>query len=193
MEKKLKSLIKAMIDFIAFPYALFFIFLYKMGFNYKTCGTMISKVSGLYGISIRKIFYKKTLKYCGDNLRVFYGAYICYPSVTIGNNCTIEEYSIVSNCSIGNDVIIAANVSIMSGAHHHDVDDVNRTFIESTNPKLGHVTIGDNIWIGTHSVVMNDISSNSVVAAGAVVTKSFKEEYVVLGGVPAKIIKRRGI
>ena len=40
---------------------------------------------------------------------------------------------------------------------------------------------------------MNNIPCHSVVAAGAVVTKGFKDDSVVIGGVPAKVIRKRGV
>ena len=52
------------------------------------------------------------------------------------------------------------------------------------------VTIGDNCWIGGSATIVPGVTlgNNVVVAAGAVVTKSFGDN-VVIGGNPAKIIK----
>jgi maltose O-acetyltransferase len=52
------------------------------------------------------------------------------------------------------------------------------------------VAIGDNVWIGTHSLILPgvEIGSNSIVASGSVVTKSVGSG-VVVGGNPARIIK----
>ncbi|MBA2585639.1 MAG: maltose acetyltransferase, partial [Chthoniobacterales bacterium] len=51
--------------------------------------------------------------------------------------------------------------------------------------------IGDNVWIGMNAVILKGVAigENSVVAAGAVVTKSVPENCVVAGN-PAKIVKR---
>lgn len=52
------------------------------------------------------------------------------------------------------------------------------------------ITIGDNCWIGGSATIVPGVTlgNNVVVAAGAVVTKSFGDN-VVIGGNPAKIIK----
>ncbi|MFB0925629.1 MAG: acyltransferase, partial [Vicingaceae bacterium] len=52
------------------------------------------------------------------------------------------------------------------------------------------IKIGSNCWIGAKVTILDGviIGNNSVIAAGAVVTRSFKDN-VLLGGVPAKIIK----
>jgi acetyltransferase-like isoleucine patch superfamily enzyme len=151
---------------------------------------MISRYCGEIGIIARRTFYSSSLKNCGKNLRVGYGAYIVYPDTEIGNNCAIEEYSVVSRCKIGNDVVIAAGTSLMSGAHHHDVDDLEHTFLFSKDGSR-KITLGDNIWIGTNAVVMTDVASDTIIGAGSVVTRTFPP-YSIIAGVPAKVIRKRG-
>lgn len=53
------------------------------------------------------------------------------------------------------------------------------------------VIIGDHVWIASNVLILKgaEIASNSIVAAGAVVTKKFEGQNVILGGVPAKCIK----
>ncbi len=186
----MKILIKEMFKILAFPFSFIVYFFYKVRVvNFKTSSIILSKIPGFIGIIIRQQYYNLSLNYVGDNLRVFYGSYFVYPNIEIGNNCTIEENCVISLCSIGDDVIIAANVSIMSGNKHHDVHDISKTFYNS-NSKLIKVKLGDNLWIGVHSVIMANVSSHSAVGAGSVVTKQFPE-YMVIAGVPAKVIKKR--
>lgn len=54
------------------------------------------------------------------------------------------------------------------------------------------IILGNDVWIGSHALIMQGvhIGDGGVVAAGAVVTKDV-EPYTVVGGIPAKIIKRR--
>lgn len=53
------------------------------------------------------------------------------------------------------------------------------------------VTIGNDVWIGGHSTICPGVTigDGAVIAAGSVVTKDVPAN-VVVGGVPAKIIKR---
>ena len=53
------------------------------------------------------------------------------------------------------------------------------------------VIIGDNVWIGMHSLILKGVTigENSVVAAGAIVTKSVPANCVVAGN-PATIVKK---
>lgn len=54
------------------------------------------------------------------------------------------------------------------------------------------MVIEDDVWCGTNVTILKGVTigHGSVVAAGAVVTKSFPP-YSIIGGVPAKLIKMR--
>jgi len=56
----------------------------------------------------------------------------------------------------------------------------------------GGVTIGNDVWIGTHAVILDGVTigNGSVIAAGAVITKNV-EPYSIMAGVPAKLIGHR--
>jgi len=55
----------------------------------------------------------------------------------------------------------------------------------------GPIVIGKNVWIGANATVVPSVTigDGSVIAAGAVVTKDVPAN-VIVGGVPAKIIKK---
>ena len=54
------------------------------------------------------------------------------------------------------------------------------------------VLIEDDVWCGSNVVILKGVTigHGSIVAAGAVVTKSFPP-YSIIGGVPAKLIRMR--
>lgn len=83
---------------------------------------------------------------------------------------------------IGDYTIIAPNVGIISA--NHVVTDYRQH-------KEGVVKIGSYCWIGMNAVVMPNVTLGdyTIVAAGAVVTKSFEDGYCVIAGNPARIIK----
>ena len=175
---------------LCLPFACLIVVAYKSKFmRYRTSVMLLALIPGSYGDALRWVFYKLTLKKVGKKFRIFWLSYIVYPEVEIGNNVTIEEKCVISRAIIGNDVIFAAGVSTMSGKNHHYVDDLSKTFYESGG-EVKTIHIGNNQWIGTHAVIMEDLSPGSVVAAGAVVTKKFPPN-AIIGGVPAHLIRMR--
>ena len=56
----------------------------------------------------------------------------------------------------------------------------------------GNISVGDDVWIGYKSTILSGVSigQGAIVAAGSVVTKDV-EPYSIVGGNPAKIIKKR--
>ena len=85
---------------------------------------------------------------------------------------------------VGEKCTIAADVICMT----HD-NSIIHHFPNKTD-MFGKIVIGDNCFVGARSILMAGITigSNSIVAAGSVVTKSVPEN-VVVGGNPAKIIE----
>ena len=85
---------------------------------------------------------------------------------------------------IGRGSYIAPNVGIITSNHiigNLDKHDAGQDVI-----------IGEKCWIGMSSVILPgvELGRNTVVAAGAVVSQSFTEGNIVLGGTPARILKR---
>jgi len=91
----------------------------------------------------------------------------------------------VCEVRIGENCFIGPRASILTATHPIDAT-LRATGAESGSP----ITIGDNVWIGG-GVIINPgvtIGSNVVIGSGAVVTKSFGDN-VILGGVPARVIR----
>ena len=85
----------------------------------------------------------------------------------------------------GNDILMAWNCTVRDSDGH--------TVLYDGVPQepLKAVHIGDHVWLAAESKVLKGVSikKNSIVAYGSIVTKSFDEEGILIGGVPAKMIK----
>ncbi len=96
---------------------------------------------------------------------------------------------------IGNKVMFGPEVTIRGGNHRTDI--VGRFMFDvreaDKRPEddLG-VVIEDDVWVGTRAVVLHGVTigRGSIVAAGAVVTKSVPP-YAIVGGVPARVLRFR--
>lgn len=116
--------------------------------------------------SISKDFKAGKYSYVGPNSHI-------YPKVTIG------KYTMLAN-----------NVSIIGGDHCYKK--VGIPIIFSGRAELKPTIIGDDVWIGAHTIIMTGtkIGNGVIVAAGSVVTKDLPS-YGIYGGIPAKLIKMR--
>ena len=86
--------------------------------------------------------------------------------------------------SIGNEVTIADDVSFVT--HDNSISKV----IPGSGNLFGKIKIGDKCFIGSHSVIMYgvELAPEIIVASGSVVTKSFNESKIIVGGNPARKI-----
>ena len=109
--------------------------------------------------------------------------------VRIGTDCLICSPSILTRepflIEIGNNVTISTNVTFVT----HD-NSAKLVFAPEGGNLFGKIKIGNDCFIGSNSVLMYgvELGNHIIVAAGAVVTKSFREERVIIGGNPAKVI-----
>ena len=144
---------------------------------------------------LRSIYYKKVFAECGENLKIF-GAPIIYQphKIHVGHNFTINNSAQISprgEIYIGNNVTMSRGSQITSGMY--DLTEWEYTRLTGVKKHISKdVYIGDGTWLCVNSIVLPGVKITGkgvVVAAGAVVTSDIKEDFVVVGGVPAKIIK----
>ena len=111
--------------------------------------------------------------------------------VELGRNCSVNAYACISGkVRCGDGVRIASLVSIVG--FNHGFEDPDIPINDQPHVTLG-ITIGDDVWIGANAVVLDGVTigRGAVVAAGAVVNRDVPE-LAIVGGVPAKVIRRRG-
>lgn len=113
-------------------------------------------------------------------------------SLLIGNTVGISHSCFIQvrgRVEIGSNVIFGPGVYIFSENHRYDRNDI---FINEQGTTRKGVKIGDGVWIGARSVVLDGVSigENSIIAAGSVVTKNIPP-FEIWGGCPAKFIKSR--
>lgn len=99
------------------------------------------------------------------------------------SNCLISGGSI----EIGQRCRIGANVLMMDyeahGTHPSKRDSLG---------EIGKIVIGDNVWIGTNVTILKNVTvgNDCIIAAGSVVLKGNYPPSTIIGGNPAKVIKR---
>lgn len=117
------------------------------------------------------------------------------PRLIIGNN-VVMNYNVhiacINSIIIGNNVLFASNIFITDHFHGktHDFD-FNIPPVKRELFSKGAVVIEDNVWIGENVSIMPNIKigRGCIIGANSLITKSFPANSII-GGVPAKIIKK---
>jgi acetyltransferase-like isoleucine patch superfamily enzyme len=136
---------------------------------------------------VRKLLSKVIDQEIDSSTSVFPPFYTNYgKNITLGKGVFINHacsFLDLGGITIEDDVMIAPRVNITSENHPVEVSK-RKTLVP------GKVTIKKNAWIGAGASILPGVTigKNSVVAAGAVVSKDVPDNTVV-GGIPAKTIK----
>ncbi|GAJ28349.1 acyltransferase [Acidomonas methanolica] len=158
----------------------------------KALHAMLAKRAG--GILDKNSYISPAAKIFTSSLRIGSKSYICGGSIIRGEFSLGAASGVGAYChidgkvTIGDDTMIANNVSVFGINHGTDI----ASPMGQQASTMKGVVIGSDCWVGANVSIVDgaNIGSHSIVAAGAVVTRSFPE-WSVIGGVPARIIKSR--
>ncbi len=137
---------------------------------------------------LRELMSEMTGKPVDESFRLFppfyadFGKNITFGcDVFLNSGCHFQDQG---GIYIGDHALIGHNVVLAT--INHDLDPAN-----NRKNHYAPIHIGNNVWIGSNATVLAGVSIGdwAVVAAGAVVTSDV-EPYTVVGGVPARVIKR---
>lgn len=129
----------------------------------------------------------------GAVLHVYNFRRLPHAGISIGDNSLIGEYCVIrgqGGVEMGNRVYTSPHSQII--AVNHVFDDPALPFVDQGITAEG-IVIEDDVWIGSGAVITDGVrvGKGAVVAAGAVVTEDV-EAHTVVGGVPARVLKRIG-
>lgn len=151
-------------------------------------------------INAPKVFGHPELMSIGDNTVVLDGArFQSYPElvddeprILIGKNCFLGYRLCIlagANVTIGNDVLMASDITLCS--HNHGMNPEDTVPYMNQSLICEPINIGDNCWIGDKVIIVAGVTigRGSVVGAGSVVTKNIPD-YCIAVGNPARVIKQ---
>jgi acetyltransferase-like isoleucine patch superfamily enzyme len=157
---------------------------------FQGCSQSLSLRPGIWGIYLRRAFYRSTMTRCARECTIGFGTTFAVPDVEIGEGVTIGNYCNFGQVSIGDDAMIGSHTHVLSGKHQHNFDRLDVPLRHQGGHRR-RVRIGRDVWIGNHSVVLEDIGDQAVVAAGTLVNKTVPPRAMVAGN-PGRFLGERG-
>lgn len=144
------------------------------------------------GYALRRWCARHLLRHCGRGVIVKDHSYFGNGlRLSVGDRSQLGSHARLSgDITIGNDVVMGPDVVMMATSHKFARLDIPIN-LQGARPEEP-IVIGNDCWIGTRVIILPGVhlGSSCIVAAGAVVTKSFPDR-CILGGVPARCIKMR--
>ncbi|MBQ7705460.1 MAG: sugar O-acetyltransferase [Selenomonadaceae bacterium] len=137
---------------------------------------------------IVKLMSKLTGKTVDESFRMYPPFYADFgKNINFGKNVFLNsgcKFQDQGGITIGDNSLIGHNVVLAT---------INHSLNPADNRKISYapIKIGNNVWIGSNATILQGVTIGdwAVVAAGAVVTKNV-EPYTIVGGIPAKFIRR---
>jgi acetyltransferase-like isoleucine patch superfamily enzyme len=137
-----------------------------------------------------------------ENVRLF--KYVEIHRSNVGRYSYISDRSLVIECDIGAFCSIASDCYLGMPVHSTEKLGTHPIFFSNFVPagkaiykkplieEFPRTKIGNDVWIGAKAMIRGgvEISDGAIIAAGAVVTKNVNP-YEIVGGVPAKVIRKR--
>ena len=118
---------------------------------------------------LRYEFYRWTLREVGQNVVIDFGTIFNYRDVRIGDHDLIGKFNVVHHCDFGSYVMTGERCTFLSGSHDRHTEQRNIP-MALQGGQMKRITIEDDVWIGVHSVIADNVGSGSIIAIGTVIT-----------------------
>ena len=151
---------------------------------FRGASERISLIPGHVGVYARAAFYRRVLRHVGRDVYFGFMSVLSKPDAVIGDRVYIGRFCSLGLVTLGDDVMLADAVQVLSGRHQHGRLSEKGPYRNNEQAYI-RVTVGSGAWLGAASVVMADVGEQAVVGAGAVVIEEV-EAHERVGGVPAR-------
>jgi acetyltransferase-like isoleucine patch superfamily enzyme len=150
----------------------------------------LSLIPGLPGVYLRRAFYRLVLPRCSADACLSFGVVFSHATAEVGQRAYVGLYCVLGDVSLGNDVLLGSNVSVINGGKQHGIGRLDIPIREQPG-EWPHITIGEDTWVGDRALVLASVGKHCVIGAGSVVTRPIPD-YAVAVGAPARVLRFRG-
>jgi acetyltransferase-like isoleucine patch superfamily enzyme len=147
---------------------------------------LLALMPGWPGAQLRGAFYCATLKRCSWQTHIGFGSLFTHRGAVLAAHVSMGSYCVIGHADIGAGVMMGSRVSIPSGKRQHFGDDGGLV----AEARYDTVVIGPGCWVGEGAIVLAEVGAESIVSAGAVVTKAMPARSII-GGNPAQVLRTR--
>lgn len=139
------------------------------------------------GVKFRRILARRIFKRCGRNFKAFHFVKLTFGyGLEVGDDVVVHRHVLLDDrggIRIGNHSSVSDFVNIYSHSHH---------ISEGRDVRTPQTVIEDGVRIAYHATILagTTLASNSMIGAGALVTRDTKPNTVYVG-VPAKAVVRK--
>lgn len=192
MKNLIKQSLFILMAVLVFPLTLLYIalsLLIKGDALFASFSQLLSLIPGKFGSYLRTGFYRFTMQKCEPEAVVSFGTLFSQKETIIESGVYVGPQGNIGKCHIEKDCLIGSGVHILSGKNQHNFRDIN-TPVRDQGGTYTQVVIGENSWVGNSAIIMANVGKHCVVAAGSVVINDI-EDFAVVAGNPAKVIKKR--
>lgn len=145
---------------------------------------LLALAPGIVGVYLRGAYYFGTLEEASWETHVGFGSLFTHRGGALGTRASMGSYCVLGHARIAESVMMGSRVSIPSGKRQHF--DADGGLTGEANYRI--VFVGERTWVGEGAIILADVGSDCIVAAGAVVTTSMPNA-VLIGGNPARVIR----
>jgi len=157
--------------------------------TFQSFSQLLSLFPGKTGIYLRAAFYRLACPGTSDDISIGFLTVFSHRDTTIHRGVYIGPQCNIGKCTIGENTLLGSGVHVLSGSRQHEFDNTEVP-IQQQGGRFDKISIGSDCWLGNTAVVMANMASKTIAAAGSVVTKEFTEGDILAGN-PARALRNR--
>ena len=192
LKNYIKSFFRGLAVIVVFPLLashVLFSFVSGRDGSLESHSQLLSLIPGRIGNYLRTAFYRFSLEHCEPTAIICFGTVLSKAGARIGKHAYVGPYCMLGLVTLEDEVLLGPKVQIPSGAMTHGIEKTDIPIrLQTGHTKRIHV--GEDSWIGSGGIILANVSPQTVIGAGSVLTRPTESKSIYVGN-PARLIKKR--